>query len=188
MSGQPAVFLDRDGVLIREVHYLSKLKDMRIYDDVPAGIKRLKAANRKLIMVTNQSGIARGYFSEAFVHKIFVEMNRILAKEGAALDAMYFCPHHPDGREPLNIHCDCRKPKPGMIRQAYKDHGIDLRRSYMLGDKICDIELAIHSGIKGILLETGYGASLATQIASEYPKTPIVRNFTQAVDVILGSL
>ena len=185
MATHPAIFLDRDGVLIHEVHYLSNLEEIHVYDDVPPGLKRLKEANFKLIMITNQSGVARGYFSESFVIRSFEKINRVLTQESVELDAMYYCPHHPNGQEPFNIRCDCRKPQPGMIRQACKDHEIDLMLSYMLGDKFCDIESAVNSNIKGILLTTGYGSSQMAQVISQYPETTICQNFTQAVNFIL---
>ncbi len=185
MADRPAIFLDRDGVLIHEVCYLSDLREIRMYEDVPSGLKRLKRSGYKLIVITNQSGVARGYFRESFVHRSFEKINRILAQDCVQLDAMYYCPHHPDGRRPYKIRCDCRKPEPGMIRAARREHNIDLARSYMLGDKICDIELALNANVKGILLETGFGSQQSARVGSRFPKTPIFPNFSQAVNFIL---
>ncbi|MBT4289215.1 MAG: HAD family hydrolase [Deltaproteobacteria bacterium] len=152
---QAAVFLDRDGVLIHDVDYLSDLKDIHIYEDVPEALSKLKKAGFLLIMVTNQSGVARGYFDEKFVEASYGNIQASLQNQSATLDGMYFCPHHIIGRPPYNIKCNCRKPLPGMILEAEKQFNIDLSRSYMLGDKLCDVELAKNSRTVGLLLKTG---------------------------------
>ncbi len=185
MTRQAAIFLDRDGVLIHDVRHLSKLEDIQIYTDVPKGLGQLHSTGFKLIMVTNQSGVARGYFPETFIRQSFEHINQSLSSHGVTLDHMYYCPHHPSGQKPYNIRCDCRKPGPGMIKQACEDYEIDLPGSFMLGDKICDIELAINSNITGLLLQTGQGESESMNVASKYPATPVLRTFTQAVNFIL---
>ncbi|MCP4751791.1 MAG: HAD family hydrolase [Proteobacteria bacterium] len=189
MSGtQRAVFLDRDGVLIRDVHYLSDLKDVEFYPDVPEGLRVLKKCGFKLIMVTNQSGVARGFFTEEFVHRVYEEMNRHLDRSGIQLDALYYCPHHPHGKPPYDVECSCRKPSPGMIRQAVQDHNIETGQSYMIGDKRCDVELAVNSKLSGILLETGYGRQDAKPVRAAYPQIPIFPTFSKAVDFIVSRI
>lgn len=180
------VFLDRDGVLIHDVHYLANLADIQFYPDVPAGLRRLKTAGFQLVVITNQSGVARGYFPISFVETCHKEMNRILESHQASLDALYFCPHHVDGQPPLNIHCHCRKPAPGLIYMAQNDLDIDLDRSYMIGDKTSDIELAINAGVAGILLTTGQGEQAVDHIRRTYPAIPVCSSFTGAVDRILS--
>ncbi len=184
-SDNRAVFLDRDGVLIKDVNYLSRLEDISIYDDVPEGLISLKKNGFKLIMITNQSGVARGFFDESFVYETYNFLNNIFSKSGVSLDDLYFCPHHQQGKPPYNIKCDCRKPAPGMIEKASKKHGIDCQRSFMLGDKKSDVELAYNSGTRGILLRTGKGDSEAASVAELYPEVPILDTFSDAIDFIL---
>ncbi len=180
-----AVFLDRDGVLIEDVNYLSNLADLQIYEDVPEGLISLKKEGFILIVITNQSGVARGFFSESFVLKTFDFLNMMLGKSGITLDGMYYCPHHQDGNKPYNIECNCRKPAPGMIEKASREYGIDCARSYMIGDKKCDIELSINAGTSGILLKTGKGEAETESVSRLYPRVPIFNSFSEAIDHIL---
>ncbi len=184
---QKAVFLDRDGVLIHDVHYLSKLDDITLYPDVPHGLSRLKAAGYLLIVVTNQSGVARGYFPDSFVRECHDEINRILAPHHVQLDHLYYCPHHINGKPPLDIQCECRKPAPGLIYQAHGELDLDLDQATMIGDKLCDVELAANAQIRGILLTTGHGRDAVEQVAESFPDTPVFSSFNDAVDFILTS-
>ena len=183
---KPAVFLDRDGVLIHEEHYLSCLEQITLYDDVAEGLKRLKEQGFLLIMVTNQSGVSRGYFDEEFVKAAFEKINKNLSSAEVAIDAMYYCPHHIKGNPPYNIECDCRKPAPGMIQNACRDFEIDLDRSFMIGDKLCDVKLAVNAGVKGIQVLTGHGEEEVEKVQAALPETPICERFTGAVDFILN--
>ncbi|MBU3917836.1 HAD family hydrolase [bacterium] len=183
---QKAVFLDRDGVLIHEVHYLSRLDQIKLFDDVPDGLIQLKSAGFKLILVTNQSGVARGYFDEKFVHQANDYLNNLLITLKSGLDAIYYCPHHPEGKPPYNIACDCRKPAAGMIQKAVKEHNIDSQQSFVIGDKVSDIELAINSDTQGILLKTGHGKKQSDILAKKYPKVHAFDMFSEAVDYILS--
>lgn len=149
-----AVFLDRDGTLVREVHYLSNLDQLELLPGAGAALRRLAAARYLVIGVTNQSGVARGYFDLAFVERVHDELGRRLAAEGAALDAFYVCPHHPDYTGP----CTCRKPSPGLVERACAEWGIDPRASWVVGDKAADVELAMRAGCRAVLVRTGYGA------------------------------
>jgi len=157
-SMNPAVFLDRDGTLNEEVGYMDDLKRLRLIPRVAAAVRLINQSGFKAVMVTNQSGVARGYFPESVVREINENIERRLSEEGAHLDGIYYCPHLPGGTvERYSIDCDCRKPKDGMLRQASKELNIDLRRSYVVGDRIKDVEFAHRAGLKGILVLSGYG-------------------------------
>lgn len=187
-SGQKAIFLDRDGVLIHDVHYLSNLEEIQFYPDVPDGLRRLKDAGFLLVVVTNQSGVARKYFPREFVNECHVTMNRFLDSYGVKLDHLYYCPHHVDGHPPLNIDCDCRKPAPGLILQAEKELDLELNQTVMIGDKQSDIELAVNAGIPGILLTTGQGEAAHPSVSARFPETPVFPDFMSATEHILTVL
>ncbi len=143
-----AVFLDRDGTIIEDVNYLNKIEDIKLLPYAKEGLTLLKNNGFKLVVVTNQSGIGRGYFSEEFVNKSHTIIDSML---GNIIDKFYFCPHTPYDN------CLCRKPKTGMIDEAVKDLKIDITKSFVIGDKESDIELGLNAGITPILVETGYG-------------------------------
>ena len=146
-----AVFLDRDGTLIEEVGYLSHIEELMLLPRAGEAIRLLNHHQLKTLVVTNQSGVARGYFPESFVHLIHRKMQDLLTMEGAHLDGIYYCPHHPDEK------CECRKPGTGLVKKAVEDLDLDCSKSYMVGDRGIDIELAHRVGAKGILVLTGYG-------------------------------
>ncbi|MCD6292735.1 MAG: HAD family hydrolase [Deltaproteobacteria bacterium] len=153
-----AVFLDRDGTIIKDVNYLSQLQEVELLPRAAIAIARLNQLQIPVILVSNQSGIARGKFSEKFVNETHLYLQKILAREGAHLDDFFFCPHHPEaGTAPYKKLCNCRKPEPGLLHQAAARHHLDLSKSYVIGDKLIDVELALRVGGKGILVETGYG-------------------------------
>ena len=135
-----AVFLDRDGTIARDVPYCSRPEDFELLPDVAEGIKLLNEHGFKVVVVTNQSGIARGYFTEKMLAEIHDKMITQLAEHGAHVDAIYYCPHHPDDN------CECRKPKPKMVFQAALDLDIELGQSYVIGDSEMDVELARQAG------------------------------------------
>ena len=137
-----AVFLDRDGTIARDVPYCSRPEDFELLPGAAEAIRLLNEYGFKVVIVTNQSGIARGYFTERMLARIHDKMQKELAKQGAHVDAIYYCPHHPDDN------CDCRKPKPKMVLQAAVDLDIDLNQSYVIGDSEMDIELARRAGCK----------------------------------------
>lgn len=143
---QKAVFLDRDGTIARDVHYCRRVEDFEILPRVPEAIRLLNQEGYKVVVITNQSGIARGYFSEATLSLIHHEMITILEQGGAHIDAVYVCPHHPDEG------CDCRKPSPALIIRAAADIGIALERSYMIGDDPKDVQAGRAAGCRTILL------------------------------------
>ncbi|MCX5779131.1 MAG: HAD family hydrolase [Elusimicrobia bacterium] len=158
MAGKnKAVFVDRDGTLIHERHYLSRVKDIRLFSCAVPALKKLRDAGFKIIMVTNQSGIGRGYLTEKKLLQIHVHLNKLLSAAGVPLDGVYYCPHHPD------VACGCRKPKLGMVEQARKRFSIDLKRSFTIGDHAADVKLGQAMGGGAIFVLTGHGRE-------EYPK------------------
>lgn len=161
MAKRRAVFLDRDGTINVEVQYLSRVEDFRFIPGVPWALKRLKDAGFLLVVVTNQSGIGRGYYDEAALKSIHDHMHEELSAFGAAVDACYFCPHHPEQALGEYLReCDCRKPLPGMLLKAARDLDIDLSGSFMIGDKLADVEAGIQAGCRSLLVLTGYGSEV----------------------------
>ncbi|MDD5170899.1 MAG: D-glycero-beta-D-manno-heptose 1,7-bisphosphate 7-phosphatase [Syntrophales bacterium] len=160
-----AVFLDRDGTINEEVGYLDSLDKLAI---IPESFEAMRLINRNgllAIVVTNQSGIARGCFDESFVGEVHRHMKRLFQEQGAVIDGFYFCPHHPSGgQESYRQTCTCRKPEPGMLIRAKEDFNIDLEHSYMVGDTLKDVEAGNRVGCKGILVKTGYGGDMNTEI------------------------
>jgi D,D-heptose 1,7-bisphosphate phosphatase len=144
-----AVFLDRDGTIARDVNYCSRVEDFEILSTVPEAIRLLNLNDFRVVVITNQSGIARGYFTEETLGRIHDKMVAELARQGARLDAVYYCPHHPDD------HCGCRKPATGMFLKAAGELDIDFSRSYVVGDMQLDIEAGKLIGCKTILVTTG---------------------------------
>ncbi len=183
-----AVFLDRDGTVNEEVNYLSDPDQLRLIAGAAEGIKRLNGAGLKVVLVTNQSGIARGYFSEAVLHQIHERLRLLLAREGARIDAVYYCPHHPSaGNSPYTVDCDCRKPGTGLIDRASRDLGIDVKNSFVVGDKWSDIELAQRAGSRSILVSTGYAADDPGNKRPEHVGEPdlIAHSLAEAAEWIL---
>jgi len=158
VGSRPAVFIDRDGTLTEEVGYVNHPKRLRLLPRSADAIGRLNAAGVAAVVVTNQAGIARGYFTEEVLHAVNAELRAQLAHAGAILDGVYVCPHHPtEGEPPFRLLCDCRKPKPGLLVRAAADLGLDLTRSVMVGDKPSDLEVAPRVGARSVLVLTGYG-------------------------------
>lgn len=181
-----AVFLDRDGTINVEKNYLIRPEDLELFTDVPGALKKLKGGGFLLIVVTNQSGVARGYFTLTEVETLHRHIQKKLHEFGAEVDRFYFCPHHPDkGAGEFRKRCDCRKGEPGLLLRAAADFGIDLKRSFMIGDKPADIEAANRAGCRPILVMTGYGAETARKL--EPGVVPAFENLSQAADFILTS-
>jgi len=141
-----AVFLDRDGTMVRDVHYCSRVEDFELLPSVSEAVKLLNDDGFKVVVVTNQSGIARGYFTEEVLAKIHEKMKLELAKGGASVDGIYYCPHHPDDN------CGCRKPKTTLFLKAVKDFDIDLGKSFVVGDMPMDIEAGKSLGCRTVLI------------------------------------
>jgi D-glycero-D-manno-heptose 1,7-bisphosphate phosphatase len=155
---QPAVFLDRDGTLIEEVGYLNRLDRVKFFPWTVDAIRVLNDAGLLVVVVTNQAGVAQGYYDEAFVRRTHRHIDERLRAGRALVAGYYYCPHHPKASvEAYRQVCECRKPSPGMIRQAARELGIDATRSYVVGDRWGDIDLGAAAGVKSVLLRTGYG-------------------------------
>lgn len=158
------VFLDRDGTINEEIHYLHRLEDMHILPGVPEALARLKAAGYRLVVVTNQAGVARGYYTEEDVKRLHMYMNQILRERGAEIDGFYYCPHHPvHGVGSYQKACSCRKPGIGMFRMAEREFSVDKEHSFMIGDKLLDVEAGKSYGLTSILVGTGYGREVHDQ-------------------------
>ena len=162
---KPAIFLDRDGVLTIEKGYICSVKHLEIFPYAAECIKEIKRKGYIAIVITNQSGVARGLFTEIEL----IKMNQYLI-EHTGVDAVYYCPHHESGIvKQYTISCTCRKPQIGMLEEACRDFTIDLKNSYFVGDRASDIETGIHAGIHTVLLESGYGSNnLEKQIKPDY--------------------
>ena len=182
VGSQPAVFLDRDGTLICEVGHLYRRDQIEILPRVAEAIRLLRAGGFCLVVVTNQSAVARGLLTEEELGRIHDEMTARLEKEGAYLDGIYYCPHHPtEGNGVYRCACDCRKPSTGMIVKAAADLAVDLSRSYVVGDQDIDMELAERVGAKGVrIAERRLEAGLAGA------KYPVVADLWQAAQCILS--
>lgn len=175
----PAVFLDRDGTLIEERSYLADPAGVRLLPGVVDGLRALRAAGYKLIVITNQSGIARGLINEAQYERVRARLDALLALGGVALDAVYHCPHHPA----ITGACACRKPGVELYERAATDHAIDLHRSAFVGDKPADVEPADVLGGRAILVRTGYGRMNEGAVGAQ---VQVVDDFAGAVDQILN--
>lgn len=181
-----AVFLDRDGTLNEEVGYLDRLDRLVLFPWTIDAVRLLNRAEFAVVVVTNQAGVARGFFEEPFVHDVHRHIDRLFADGGAWVDGYYYCPHHPDGTiEAYRVDCECRKPRPGMIRRAERELGLDVARSYVVGDRWLDIGLARAVGATGVLVRTGYGAEEASRPAAATPAAAVVENLMEAVGWIL---
>jgi D-glycero-D-manno-heptose 1,7-bisphosphate phosphatase len=179
-----AAFIDRDGTIVLDKHYLADPRGLEVIPTVPEGIKKLNDANIPVIMITNQSGIARGKFDEAALELIHQRLFEILEDSGAIVNGLYYCPHMP------NAGCDCRKPKPGMLLRARKEHGFDLSKSYVVGDRMLDIEMAHSVGAIGVLVpEPGdqYHVDAEMEASKEMPDMRKA-TFVEAVDWILRDI
>ncbi len=179
-----AVFLDRDGTICEEMGYLNHISRFQMYPFAAAAIRRLNEAGLPVIVVTNQSGVARGIFPESLVHQVHEKMVAELAAAGARVDGIYFCPHRSEDA------CGCRKPHPGMLERAAREHGLELAGSYVVGDRYDDLEMAERIGGHGILVLTGYGRGEYELRGATWPKQPhrVVEDLSAAVNLILEEL
>jgi D-glycero-D-manno-heptose 1,7-bisphosphate phosphatase len=177
----PAVFLDRDGTINEEMGYINHLSRFRLLPQAAPAIRRLNEAGFKVVIITNQSGAARGYFPAALVDEVHAYLKTLLGAEGAHLDGIYACLHGPDQN------CACRKPKPTLMQQAARDLGLDLARSYAVGDRYRDVETATNAGVQGILVLTGYGRGEYEYLRAAQKKQPVhvAPDLFEAVEWIL---
>lgn len=153
-----AVFMDRDGTISEEVGYVNHASRYRVFPFSAEAVRLLNERGWLAILVTNQAGVARGYFTEALIGEVHGVLSTELERTGAHLDAIYYCAHHPSvGEPPFRLDCDCRKPRPGLIRRAAEEFDIDLSTSWMIGDRYSDVELAHNAGVRSCFVLTGYG-------------------------------
>jgi D-glycero-D-manno-heptose 1,7-bisphosphate phosphatase len=184
----PVVFLDRDGTINEEVGYLNHLDRFLLLPRSGAAIRRLNERGFKTVVITNQSGVARGYFPESLVLQVHQKMKDLLSGEGACLDGIYYCPHHPDaGGSPYRQKCRCRKPGTGLIEKAVEELDLDLSHSYMIGDRGVDIAFGHALGVRGVLVLTGYGKGEWTYLRETWKVKPdhVASDLYEAVEWIL---
>lgn len=182
-----AVFLDRDGVITQEPpYYAHRIDQLELIPKSAEAIRLLNINGFKVIVVSNQAGVARGYYQEKDIEIYNNEMKRQLEEKGAYIDAIYYCPHYPKATiKEYRINCDCRKPKPGMLKQAEKDLNLNLKLSFLVGDKISDIEAGYRAGCKTILVLTGQGNVELKKISEMDTKpTYISKDLFAAIQII----
>ena len=185
-----AVFIDRDGTISEEVGYVNHVSRFRLFPYAAEAIRLLNRHEWLAIVITNQAGVARGYFDEELVQRIHQQMNADLRSAGAKLDQIYYCAHHPSvGAAPYRVACDCRKPLPGLITKAAHEFSIDLSQSWMVGDRYSDIELARNAGVKSALVMTGYGRGEweHQHDRRKYPPDVVAENLLMAVRQITSA-
>ncbi|MFL6584971.1 MAG: D-glycero-alpha-D-manno-heptose-1,7-bisphosphate 7-phosphatase [Chthoniobacterales bacterium] len=172
-AAAPAVFLDRDGTLMEDVDYCGDARNVRVFPGAADALRRLKDGGFRIIVITNQSGIGRGYFTEADYASVHDELVRQLG--AGLLDGAYYCPHKPDEN------CSCRKPLPQLVFDATRAHTIDLGRSFFVGDKSSDLDCGRNAGVKTVLVRTGYGR-LVDSAAADF----VADDLGEAADIVLG--
>ena len=180
-----AVFLDKDGTISHDKGYIDHPSKVELFPNSAKAIQLLNNSGLKVCIVSNQAGIARGYFGEDMLQSIDKTLQRKLLANHAYYDAVYYCPHHPDhGHYPYKKDCDCRKPNPGMLLKASDEYGLDLKESYMVGDKDSDLEAGRRAGCKTILVLTGYGEDTKKNLNGHQPDF-VAKDLLEAVNWIL---
>jgi len=188
---KPAVFLDRDGTINEQMGYINHISRFHLLPRVGEAIRMLNESNVPAIVISNQSGVGRGYYPEALVYKVHDEMKRLLGLEGAQLDGIYFCPHHPEAKiEQYRAACQCRKPRTGMLIKAAEDLDIDLTKSYVVGDRWSDLKTAVNCQATPVLVRTGYGMGDIEYVGPNEDIEPsyIATDLTAAIQWILGDM
>ena len=179
---KPAIFIDRDGTLNVEKNYLHKWEEWEWIHGAVEAIKRFNTAGYLVIVTSNQAGVARGLYSEGDIDALHRQADADLQRQGGHINAYYYCPHHPEHGDVRD--CECRKPAPGMLLKAALAHNIDLLHSYIIGDKISDVEAGLNCGVTPILVETGYGAKGRAELP---PAVLVVRDIGAAAELILNT-
>ncbi|HET8644723.1 MAG TPA: HAD family hydrolase [Vicinamibacteria bacterium] len=190
MSPRPAIFMDRDGTLADEVGYVNDVSRFRLYPWAVEAVRLVNRSGHLAVMVTNQAGVARGYFPEPAVAEVHERVAAAMAGGAARLDGIYYCPHHPQaGQAPYRQDCDCRKPRPGLLTRAAADLDIDLSRSWVVGDRQGDLEVAWAVGARGAMVRTGYGRGELRHHAPRWPRQPdlVAEHLLEAVSRILAA-
>lgn len=185
-----AVFIDRDGTISEEVGYVNHVSRYRVFAYAGEAIRLLQEAGWLAVLVTNQAGVARGYFREDMIGAIHLMLNEELERQsGVRLDAIYYCPHHPSvGDAPYRFDCDCRKPKPGLILRAAEELGVELSHSWMVGDRYSDTELARNAGVRAAFVLSGYGRGEWEHGRESWRHEPdlVAENLLEAAQQIIG--
>jgi D-glycero-D-manno-heptose 1,7-bisphosphate phosphatase len=184
----PAIFMDRDGTLSHEVGYVNHVSRFRLFPWSVEAVRRVNRAGWLAVVVTNQAGVARGYFPESVVQEIHAALNTAMVEGGARVDGLYACLHHPTvGEPPYRQDCDCRKPRPGLLKRAEAELGADLARSWVVGDRYGDLEVAWNVGARGALVKSGYGLGESTHLAAQWTRPPdlLAEHLLEAVSRIL---
>ena len=187
---KPAIFMDRDGTVSHEVGYLNHASRFRLFPWTVDAVRHINRAGWLAVLVTNQAGVARGYFPESMVHEVHARLRGALKAGGARFDAIYYCPHHPSaGEAPYRRDCDCRKPRAGMLRRAEAELHADLARSWVIGDRHGDLQLAWKVGARAALVKTGYGLGEVEYEAPRWPRQPdlVAEHLLEAVERILAA-
>lgn len=181
-----AIFLDRDGTINEDVNFLSSPEQLVLIDGSAEAIKMINELGLKVIVFTNQSGIARGYLTEDDLHRIHKRLDELLAQRGARIDAYYYCPHHPtEGNGEYRVECECRKPKDGMLQRASREQNIDLKKSFVIGDRCIDVQAGRTAGATTILVLTGYGREEYKKCKDENSEPDFVaENLKEAVEIV----
>jgi D-glycero-D-manno-heptose 1,7-bisphosphate phosphatase len=185
---RPAVFIDRDGTLAYEVGYINHLSRFQLYPFAVDAVRLINRSGWLAVLVTNQAGVARGYFPESLVAKVHASLGAVMSAGDARFDGIYYCPHHPTvGQPPYRRDCECRKPRPGLLKKAASELGINLARSFVVGDRVIDLETAWNAGARGILVKTGYGrGELKHQVPrTRKPPDYVAENLIEAVKLVL---
>ncbi len=191
MTGQPAVFLDRDGTINEQMGYINHISRFILLPGAATAIRRLNEQNIPVVVVTNQSGLARGYFPPALLDAVHAQMERELAAQDAHIDGLYICPHHPEAKEEqFRKVCTCRKPQTGLLEQAAAELELDLTRSFMVGDRWSDLQCGNRVGATSVLVLTGYGRGDLEYIGPEQEIQPdkVAEELSEAVDWIIEQL
>jgi D-glycero-D-manno-heptose 1,7-bisphosphate phosphatase len=185
------VFIDRDGTISEEVGYVNHISRYQVYPWTAEAIRNFNEAGLKAIVVTNQAGVARGYFTEELVKQVHEKLVTEMTRAGARFDAIYYCPHHPSvGEPPYRQTCNCRKPKIGMLERAAAEFGIDVAQSYVIGDRYGDIELAQNAGARSIFVLSGYGLGEYEYQRQNWKWQPdwVAKDLLEASQVVLQAI
>jgi D-glycero-D-manno-heptose 1,7-bisphosphate phosphatase len=191
MMNRPAVFLDRDGTVNEQMGYINHISRFHLLPGVADAIRLLNQQEIPVVVVSNQSGLARGYFPQDLLREVHRKMKDLLAKQGAHLDGIYVCPHHPEAKKiQYRQECTCRKPKTGLLERAALDLQLDLARSFLVGDRWSDIECAVRAGCTPVLVLTGYGKGEYMYIGPEREIQPefVAENLPEAVRWIISRI
>ena len=185
----PAVFIDRDGTINIDAGYMNHIDNFHVYPFAPQAIRMLNIRGILAVVVTNQSGLARGYYTLETMHDTHNKMNRIFDRQGAHIDGLYYCPHDPKAKvEEFRAECKCRKPLTGMLEDAVRDLPIDPERTVFIGDKFSDVGAGINFGSKTILVKTGYGKGELALDSGKYQPDYIVENLLEACNIVINDI